>query len=345
MCPPCDQTCAYWTFSSSCSAVRFTYIFDNYFTLAYALLVAIWATTFLEFWNRKNFELIYDWDLSRIDEDQEPIRQKYEEFALERKQRRINPITLRKEPYITLSQRLPRQFFSFTFLIFSVLLVLGAVISVIIYRLAIETILAQDNVTKDFEDISFIGSYLNPSMVASITASCISLVVIIILNIIYNWAALVLTEFELPRTQQQFDDSYALKVFCFQFVNYYSTLFYIAFFKDPFTGTPDNYNYIEAGERRFRWQGCPEGGCSYELAIQLMITMVGKQIFNNCVEFLFPWIMRKVSKCRKMSDVHDDDGMHSRWEHDYILDSADEIVTGKLCGGGVTFYNAVYKRG
>ena len=46
-----------------------------------------------------------------------------------------------------------------------------------------------------------------------------------------------------------------------------------------------------------------------------------------------------------MSDVHDDDGMHSRWEHDYILDSADEIVTGKLCGGGVVFYNAVYKRG
>lgn len=129
---------------------------------------------------------------------------------------------------------------------------------------------------------------------------------------------------KLPRTQQQFDDSYALKVFCFQFVNYYSTLFYIAFFKDPFTGSPgmfslasvrgcdcvhqiktpfsDNYNYIEAGERRFRWQGCPEGGCSYELAIQLMITMVGKQIFNNCVEFLFPWLMRKVSKCRKVSN-------------------------------------------
>ena len=68
--------------------------------------------------------------------------------------------------------------------------------------------------------------------------------------------------------------------------------------KTPFS---DNYNYIEAGERRFRWQGCPEGGCSYELAIQLMITMVGKQIFNNCVEFLFPWLMRKVSKCRKVS--------------------------------------------
>ena len=47
---------------------------------------------------------------------------------------------------------------------------------------------------------------------------------------------------KLPRTQQQFDDSYALKVFCFQFVNYYSTLFYIAFFKDPFTGTPGMFS-------------------------------------------------------------------------------------------------------
>ena len=70
----CDQTCAYWTYNQSCSAVKITYIFDNYFTLIYAFLVAIWATTFLEFWTRKNYELIHDWDLSRIDEEEEPVR-------------------------------------------------------------------------------------------------------------------------------------------------------------------------------------------------------------------------------------------------------------------------------
>ena len=204
--------------------------------------------------------------------------------------------------------------------------------------------------TKDFEDISFIGSYLNPSMVASITASCISLVVIIILNIIYNWAALVLTEFEV-RSQEnlsqtwlfraKFPDKIILNVESFlvhnsnlmihtlsksfafnssitilpcsilRFSKIHSLELLVgsvlplsvdasAFIKQKYHFS-DNYNYIEAGERRFRWQGCPEGGCSYELAIQLMITMVGKQIFNNCVEFLFPWLMRKVSKCRKVT--------------------------------------------
>jgi len=36
---------------------------------------------------------------------------------------------------------------------------------------------------------------------------------------------------EFPRTQTDFEDSYTLKKFLFQFINFYSSLFYIAFFK------------------------------------------------------------------------------------------------------------------
>ena len=36
---------------------------------------------------------------------------------------------------------------------------------------------------------------------------------------------------ELHRTQTEFDDSLTLKMFLLQFVNYYSSIFYIAFFK------------------------------------------------------------------------------------------------------------------
>ena len=70
----------------------------------------------------------------------------------------------------------------------------------------------------------------------------ISLIVIIVLNAIYTIIVGILTEYELPRTQQEFDDSYAFKVYCFQFVNYYSTLFYIAFFKDPLSGYPCKFS-------------------------------------------------------------------------------------------------------
>ena len=36
---------------------------------------------------------------------------------------------------------------------------------------------------------------------------------------------------EKPRTRTDFEDSYTMKLFCFQFINYYSSLVYIAFFK------------------------------------------------------------------------------------------------------------------
>ncbi|CAG2183837.1 unnamed protein product, partial [Oppiella nova] len=38
------------------------------------------------------------------------------------------------------------------------------------------------------------------------------------------------------RTQSEFDNQLAFKVFIFQFINFYSSIFYIAFFKGRFVG-------------------------------------------------------------------------------------------------------------
>lgn len=46
------------------------------------------------------------------------------------------------------------------------------------------------------------------------------------------------------RTQTEFDDNLTFKVFIFQFVNFYSSIFYIAFFKGRFVGYPGNYTRI-----------------------------------------------------------------------------------------------------
>lgn len=43
---------------------------------------------------------------------------------------------------------------------------------------------------------------------------------------------------ELPRTQTDYENSLTLKMFLFQFVNYYSSCFYIAFFKGKIVGYP-----------------------------------------------------------------------------------------------------------
>ena len=52
---------------------------------------------------------------------------------------------------------------------------------------------------------------VSPSLFCSIGASVVSLGVIIFLNTVNTVVAGLVTEFELPRTQQEFDDSYAFK--------------------------------------------------------------------------------------------------------------------------------------
>ena len=62
-----------------------------------------------------------------------------------------------------------------------------------------------------------------------------------VFNYIYELLAVCLTEKELHRTQTSFDDALTLKIYLFQFVNYYASIFYIAFFKGQFVGTPNKY--------------------------------------------------------------------------------------------------------
>ena len=47
----------------------------------------------------------------------------------------------------------------------------------------------------------------------------------------YEYVALWLVKFEQPRTQTDFEQSYTFKMFCFQFINFYLPLIYIAVIK------------------------------------------------------------------------------------------------------------------
>jgi len=53
---------------------------------------------------------------------------------------------------------------------------------------------------------------------------------------------------EMYRTETEYYDSFTMKCFIFQFVNYYSSLFYTAFFKGSFVGAPGDY-YTTLGLR------------------------------------------------------------------------------------------------
>jgi len=106
-----------------------------------------------------------------------------------------------------------------------------------------------------------------------------------LLKFFYERLALWLTNWENPPTETDYKDSFTYKMFLFQFVNTYSSIFYIAFFKlNLVVGTPGNYRRLAGG----RLDGCGAGGCLLDLCIQLVIIMVGQQIIGNVTEIAIP---------------------------------------------------------
>lgn len=49
---------------------------------------------------------------------------------------------------------------------------------------------------------------------------------------------------EIPKTHLEYENKLTVKMFLFQFVNYYSSCFYVAFFKGKFVGYPGDYAYM-----------------------------------------------------------------------------------------------------
>ncbi|CAG01735.1 unnamed protein product, partial [Tetraodon nigroviridis] len=121
---------------------------------------------------------------------------------------------------------------------------------------------------------------------------------------------------EMHRTQTQYENAFIFKVFIFQFVNFYSSPFYVAFFKGRFVGYPNNYGRLFG----MRNEDCGPGGCLIELAQQLFIIMVGKQFINNVQEFVIPkvkaWLQKRtLSKVLGVKEAL----QIQRWEEDYQL--------------------------
>lgn len=102
--------------------------------------------------------------------------------------------------------------------------------------------------------------------------------------------AVKLTNMENPRTHTEYEDSFTFKIFFFEFMNYYSSLIYIAFFKGRFYEHPGDHVIRRSEFYRLKGDICDPAGCLSELCIQLAIIMVGKQIWSNCMEYLFPYV-------------------------------------------------------
>lgn len=309
MCPQCDNECPFWSLNVTCESSKKLCIFDSFGTLVFAVFMGVWVTLFLEFWKRRQAELEYEWDTVELQQE-EQARPEYEARCTHVV---INEITQEEErvPFTTWGKCI-RVTLCASAVFFWILLIIASVIGIIVYRLSVFVIFSV-NLRKISNGTDPIQKYVTPQMATSITASLISFIIIMILNTIYEKVAIMITNFELPRTQTDYENSLTMKMFLFQFVNYYSSCFYIAFFKGKFVGYPGDPVYWLG---KYRNEECDPGGCLFELTTQLIIIMGGKAIWNNIQEVLLPWVMNVFGRCHTVSGA---EKIIPRWEQDYHL--------------------------
>uniref|UniRef100_A0A4W5JXM3 Anoctamin n=1 Tax=Hucho hucho TaxID=62062 RepID=A0A4W5JXM3_9TELE len=196
--------------------------------------------------------------------------------------------------------------------LFWIVLILASVVAIIVYRLAVFFSFST-RLQSDLKELEPFKEYVTAQMATSVTASIISFVVIMVLNILYERVAIWITDFELPRTKTDYENSLTLKMFLFQFVNYYSSCFYIAFAKGKVVGYPGQPVYLLG---KYRNEECDPGGCLIELTTQLTVIMGGKAIWNNIQEVLLPWMKNLIFRyCTRVGS----EKVIPRWEQDYQL--------------------------
>jgi anoctamin-4 len=135
LCPLCDKVCQYQLLKDSCFFAKVTYLFDNPATVFFAIFMSFWgkisthytrknnkisffikATTFLELWKRRQCVIAWEWDLIMEEDDQETRP----EFETTVKSFRVNPVTGKKEPYLSIWNKGKRLVMSASVVLFMV---------------------------------------------------------------------------------------------------------------------------------------------------------------------------------------------------------------------------------
>uniref|UniRef100_A0A1S4LHD0 Anoctamin n=2 Tax=Ixodes scapularis TaxID=6945 RepID=A0A1S4LHD0_IXOSC len=217
LCPACKKSCPYDHLSNKCTFTKIVYLFENPATVAFSIFMALWATIFMEMWKRRQAVLKWEWKLSDLDTLSNLIKPDYEARA---RVYRLNPVTMNYEPYVPLWERILRISGTTSVLLLMLLLALIAVFGIITYRIILTGLLLRDKQWRQFAPLT-----------TAVTASTLNLVIILIMDRIYARIAKWLTYIEVPRTEEEYEDRYTVKMFLFNFFNTYSSLFYIAFLK------------------------------------------------------------------------------------------------------------------
>ncbi|XP_055010759.1 anoctamin-1a isoform X2 [Boleophthalmus pectinirostris] len=315
MCPLCDQACSYWKLTDACGTARASHLFDNPATVFFSIFMALWAVLFMEHWKRRQMRLNYIWDLTGFGEEEEEHkdhnRAEYEFRVMQKSLKKEHSTPKDEKVKLTCTDRMPAYVTTVVMMLFMISVTVAIVFGVILYRISIKAALHMS---------TYPAARSNIRATVKTTAAIINLIIIIIMDEIYAAVARWLTVMEVPKTDKSFEERLIFKTFILKFVNAFTPIVYLAFFRGRLVGRPGAYLYVVGS---YRMEECAHAGCLMELCIQLCITMLGKQLIqNNLFEIGIPKLKKLLRKRKSELDGGNEEErnkMLRRHEKDMIL--------------------------
>ncbi|XP_034054730.1 anoctamin-1a isoform X2 [Gymnodraco acuticeps] len=312
MCPLCDRACSYWKLVTACGTARASHLFDNPATVFFSIFMALWAVLFMEHWKRRQMRLNYVWDLTGFGEEEQDHNRAEYELRVMKKTMKLEQSSPKSEKVkLTCTDRMPAYLTAVLMMVFMILVTFAMVFGVILYRISIKAALHMS---------TYSAARSNIRATVKTTAAIINLIIIIILDEIYVAIARWLTKLEVPKTDKSFEERLIFKTFILKFVNAFTPIVYLAFFRGRLVGRPGSYLYVIGS---YRMEECAHAGCLMELCIQLCITMLGKQLIqNNLFEIGMPKLKKLLRRRKSELDSKQEEELNKtlqRHEKDHNL--------------------------
>eukprot|EP01091_Cochliopodium_minus_P011715 TRINITY_DN339_c0_g1_i4.p1 TRINITY_DN339_c0_g1~~TRINITY_DN339_c0_g1_i4.p1 ORF type:complete len:898 (+),score=254.62 TRINITY_DN339_c0_g1_i4:225-2696(+) len=281
---------------------------DTWPSAAYAIFLALWATWFLEFWKRKNSALNHEWGTEMFEES-EKTRPEYQgvevkgiwydgEF-IQIDDHDVEPFH-EKTP-ITIYSDLNSKRRKMIIALMPIFLFVFGCIILTIALLTVRMLLQQ----KTFLGATFGGG----------AGSAVLAINIQILNQVYNLLAVKLNDMENHHTVTSYNDNLVIKTFLFQFVNSYTSFYYIAFFKQGYYIKGSDGKYSPVGGLKLWGDGklvdtCQSDiprkyGCMPELTTNVLVVLLVNMFASQIAEQLLPKVFRYLCIWWRKKDVKD----------------------------------------
>ena len=246
----------------------------------FAIFVAVWAVLLMEYWKQKEATMAMKWGMSDF-ESEEADRPEYKGEIIK------SPVDGSDMTFYPEAKRACSQMIAMCVTAFMILLVM-AFIGVVFWLKSLP------GLWPDY-------------------ASLINSVGIQVFNAVYNIMAVTLTDNENYRTDTQYEDSLIFKLFGFQFVNSFASLYYIAFIQYYIFNMP-----------------CETGSCIGDLCENVGIIFVTNLVVQNMTSIYLPKVMAAYAKYKEGGSdalMSVPELQYLMMEYDPQLDTIDAYMT------------------